>query len=80
MRPPRRPRPRRKCRRARFYVDLRRDRVAGSISGDKASKWVARIEKDEEIKELKRKAEAGDAFSSGILGVKYYYGIDNQNL
>mgnify|MGYP003314434685 CR=1 FL=1 len=47
---------------------------SGAISGDKADKWKARLEQEEEIKEVRRRAEAGDAVCLGILGTKNYFG------
>jgi len=47
---------------------------SGAISGDKAEKWEARLQAEEEMKDLRRKAEGGDALAMNDLGVCYLYG------
>ena len=46
----------------------------GAISGDKASKWQERFEAEAEAKELRRKAEGGDACAMCDLAVAYQHG------
>jgi len=47
---------------------------SGAISGDKADKWQERLKAEEQAKELRRKAEAGDTAAMCNLGMKYTRG------
>ena len=47
---------------------------SGALSGDKAEAWKKRIEEEEEVAEMRRRAEAGDAAAMDCLGCWYKLG------
>lgn len=47
---------------------------SGAIAGDKAERWQERLDMEDRVKELKRKAEAGDLPAMNTLGLAYVNG------
>ena len=48
--------------------------TSGALTGDKVDSWKLKLEEEEEVAEMLRKAEAGDGAAMYILGVWYEYG------
>ena len=48
--------------------------ASGAVSGDKAEAWKTRLQEQEEVEEMRRKAEGGDIKMASRLGDKYYLG------
>ena len=48
---------------------------SGAIDGDKAVAWKAKLKHEQEVKELRAKADAGDAHAMHTLGVSYSSGL-----
>uniref|UniRef100_A0A7S3WXU2 Sel1 repeat family protein n=1 Tax=Emiliania huxleyi TaxID=2903 RepID=A0A7S3WXU2_EMIHU len=44
---------------------------SGAITGDKATRWQERLKAEEEARDLRRRAEGGDAVAMSILGFAY---------
>ena len=47
---------------------------SGAISGAKADAWKKRIEEEDEMAEMRRKAEGGDVEAMSLIGGAYYFG------
>ena len=48
--------------------------ASGALTGDKVDAWKLKLEEEEEVAEMRRKAEAGDGWAMCTLGVWYRYG------
>ena len=49
--------------------------TSGALTGDKVDAWKLKLKEEEEVAEMRRKAEAGDGWAMYTLGVWYMYGL-----
>ena len=49
--------------------------ASGALTGDKVDAWKLKLKEEEEVAEMRRKAEAGDGWAMYTLGVWYMYGL-----
>ena len=48
---------------------------SGAIEGEAAEAWQKKLEQEKEVKEIRAKAEGGDAYSMWRIGVRYRQGV-----
>ena len=49
--------------------------TSGALTGDKVDAWKLKLKEEEEVAEMRRKAEAGDGWAMYTLGGWYMYGL-----